>query len=160
MRVRLVRACGSKLQKCGFPTGYLLVRLVRACGSKLMLLLLLKHRLLGQARKSLWIETLNLHRTTDYIHGQARKSLWIETLTLYIGEAPKLVRLVRACGSKRSWYVWGRVCAQVRLVRACGSKLYPSMMHSMSGNGQARKSLWIETIREIGAIIMDYRSGS
>ena len=34
---------------------------------------------LGQARKSLWIETINHIRTTCSSKGQARKSLWIET---------------------------------------------------------------------------------
>ena len=34
---------------------------------------------IGQARKSLWIETSDTVHTTDFGAGQARKSLWIET---------------------------------------------------------------------------------
>ena len=37
----------------------------------------------GQARKSLWIETsLNINRE-EFTNGQARKSLWIETFKYY-----------------------------------------------------------------------------
>ena len=39
----------------------------------------------GQARKSLWIETLKLTCGDTLIGGQARKSLWIETLVLKSG---------------------------------------------------------------------------
>ncbi len=35
---------------------------------------------LGQARKSLWIETGNAQEILDRVYGQARKSLWIETV--------------------------------------------------------------------------------
>ena len=79
-----------------------MVRLVRACGSKPKSSTVSNLEIVGQARKSLWIETLdtplmavvialvrlvracgsklflqtNLQR---YAVGQARKSLWIET---------------------------------------------------------------------------------
>ena len=49
----------------------------------------------GQARKSLWIETLSLRYTSRRIFGQARKSLWIETeihpksCAVYHGQARK-----------------------------------------------------------------------
>ena len=57
--------------------------------------------------------------------GQARKSLWIETspdvknLSRYF-----LVRLVRACGSKHYRTNGMEELSAVRLVRACGSKPY------------------------------------
>ena len=35
---------------------------------------------LGQARKSLWIETYSLETPLMAVVGQARKSLWIETI--------------------------------------------------------------------------------
>ena len=76
--------------------------------------------------------------------GQARKSLWIETLIVSERRIFMLVRLVRACGSKHVSYVRNSVSGQgqarkslwietflcavysfqysVRLVRACGSK--------------------------------------
>ena len=34
---------------------------------------------MGQARKSLWIETTDINRLYKVFVGQARKSLWIET---------------------------------------------------------------------------------
>ena len=39
----------------------------------------------GQARKSLWIETYLPCRNVHMVYGQARKSLWIETDTAAIG---------------------------------------------------------------------------
>ena len=56
---------------------------------------------LGQARKSLWIETCPYIEFFIPSKGQARKSLWIETLELTYGDTLIWVRLVRACGSKR-----------------------------------------------------------
>ena len=55
------------------------------------------------------------------------------------------VRLVRACGSKQCpcWLVLCRF--SVRLVRACGSKLRVRSGFQSACQGQARKSLWIET---------------
>ena len=50
---------------------------------------------IGQARKSLWIETDKLSKAYFVEEGQARKSLWIETLCLtasshsLIGQARK-----------------------------------------------------------------------
>ena len=38
---------------------------------------------MGQARKSLWIETLCVNHQAESINGQARKSLWIETCWLF-----------------------------------------------------------------------------
>ena len=57
MLVRLVRACGSKRKE---------VRRYGAMGS-------------GQARKSLWIETIYVHWISFFVTGQASKRLWIET---------------------------------------------------------------------------------
>ena len=56
----------------------LLVRLVRACGSKQPET---PEDILasGQARKSLWIETVKVSVLAVISVGQARKSLWIET---------------------------------------------------------------------------------
>ena len=39
---------------------------------------------LGQARKSLWIETIHCFFSLSQSDGQARKSLWIETYALNI----------------------------------------------------------------------------
>ena len=57
------------------------------------------------------------------------------------------VRLVRACGSKRYKVVYRYVLCKVRLVRACGSKPARNRRIKKEWNGQARKSLWIETWR-------------
>ena len=38
---------------------------------------------IGQARKSLWIETNVVLKDSTYTLGQARKSLWIETFTFF-----------------------------------------------------------------------------
>ena len=54
----------------------------------------------GQARKSLWIETVKRIGESFGTKGQARKSLWIETLNYSLTMAELWVRLVRACGSK------------------------------------------------------------
>ena len=59
-----------------FPSS---VRLVRACGSKLKNAGLQNQEALGQARKSLWIETIPKKLYSASHVGQARKSLWIET---------------------------------------------------------------------------------
>ena len=40
---------------------------------------------LGQARKSLWIETKSWHGSLRRRDGQARKSLWIETFSFEDG---------------------------------------------------------------------------
>ena len=37
----------------------------------------------GQARKSLWIETISSSSDSIILIGQARKSLWIETTFMY-----------------------------------------------------------------------------
>ncbi len=55
------------------------VRLVRACGSKQLIYLNTSTLFKGQARKSLWIETVKITRNKINRNGQARKSLWIET---------------------------------------------------------------------------------
>ena len=38
---------------------------------------------MGQARKSLWIETIEAIDNANMIYGQARKSLWIETACIF-----------------------------------------------------------------------------
>ena len=58
----------------------------------------------GQARKSLWIETIVLTLLAVTCVGQARKSLWIETSELQNWNRPSWVRLVRACGSKHPFF--------------------------------------------------------
>ena len=77
--------------------------------------------------------------------GQARKSLWIETTPEEQSLSTTTVRLVRACGSKLTSKLHGVQLQLVRLVRACGSKpqLYCQFFNLVQG--QARKSLWIET---------------
>ena len=65
-------------------TPYLRVRLVRACGSKRSGGRNTANVSSGQARKSLWIETYSLETPLMAVVGQARKSLWIET-TVGIG---------------------------------------------------------------------------
>ena len=56
---------------------------------------------MGQARKSLWIETIKTGLDFQRPDGQARKSLWIETIAfLSAAVSVASVRLVRACGSK------------------------------------------------------------
>ena len=99
-KVRLVRACGSKPLHQVLTKSLSLVRLVRACGSKLSSKEGDMAFEVGQARKSLWIETVGTLISFFFAQGQARKSLWIETDVLVgvIGVLP--VRLVRACGSK------------------------------------------------------------
>ncbi|CUO81048.1 Uncharacterised protein [[Clostridium] symbiosum] len=78
--------------------------------------------------------------------GQARKSLWIETFLSYFSTSLLIgVRLVRACGSKPVSSFQSVRHHWVRLVRACGSKLYVIFKYISSPPGQARKSLWIET---------------
>ena len=50
---------------------------------------------IGQARKSLWIETIRYGRMHIVFKGQARKSLWIETIgaksfvRCFLGQARK-----------------------------------------------------------------------
>ena len=56
---------------------------------------------MGQARKSLWIETaMGSVFIRAVPQGQARKSLWIETAPVESHRMIFPVRLVRACGSK------------------------------------------------------------
>ena len=55
--------------------------------------------------------------------GQARKSLWIETKQWSKISTALSVRLVRACGSKQNVHERAGAFSRVRLVRACGSKL-------------------------------------
>ena len=82
---------------------------------------------MGQARKSLWIETYPSAGGLTMYEGQARKSLWIETVKLLFRTYTVRVRLVRACGSKPK--------NQIKI----GGQVY----------GQARKSLWIETKKDL-----------
>ena len=44
-----------------------------------MLVFLYFFKCVGQARKSLWIETCLYFKSVWHFSGQARKSLWIET---------------------------------------------------------------------------------
>ena len=122
--VRLVRACGSKLYSFQYLDFLLQVRLVRACGSKLK----------------------NRDGRNGGNIGQARKSLWIETFAKSNRLFPSLVRLVRACGSKPPYSLAMERIKTVRLVRACGSKRKYIFCPVLIRVGQARKSLWIETI--------------
>ena len=124
----------------------------------------------GQARKSLWIETPGMSPPCTTVRkGQARKSLWIETwrclayshtekvrLVRACGSKPvkvmdweqdERVRLVRACGSKLFWQSDFPLPCSVRLVRACGSKPGYHGGTDVFEQGQARKSLWIETVK-------------
>ena len=64
-KVRLVRACGSKLNITMHKSAGLLVRLVRACGSKHPDDCCAGIIMFGQARKSLWIEVLLAQRDVD-----------------------------------------------------------------------------------------------
>ena len=64
------------------------------------------------------------------ILGQARKSLWIETISASFFKISLSVRLVRACGSKQLIYLNASTLFKVRLVRACGSKLLHSQFQS------------------------------
>ena len=59
-----------------------MVRLVRACGSKRVPSADRQAVSVGQARKSLWIETTTPFENVAASIGQARKSLWIETINL------------------------------------------------------------------------------
>ena len=58
---------------------------------------------MGQARKSLWIETYQLEGKQFHHHGQARKSLWIETYSLetplivVVGQARKSLWIETTC---------------------------------------------------------------
>ena len=79
--------------------------------------------------------------------GQARKSLWIETCFRLRISSAFLVRLVRACGSKLYRNITSNNVSLVRLVRACGSKLSANNIVIQGDDGQARKSLWIETLK-------------
>ena len=128
MLVRLVRACGSKhlaiaVQIIGEPgqarKSLWIETYVKAswCATTV-----------GQARKSLWIETYYRSKTRLKDVGQARKSLWIETsnrvgsLWYSPGQARKSLWIETDKG-------WNIGCAKmVRLVRACGSKLNESSM--------------------------------
>ena len=106
------------------------------------------HIVWGQARKSLWIETALHDVIVSYYKGQARKSLWIETEVWAFTTNNVSVRLVRACGSKRTNTGSSPVCTRVRLVRACGSKHLRTVKVKNPIPGQARKSLWIETMMD------------
>ena len=64
-----------------------------------------------------------------------------------------LVRLVRACGSKHEVSVSQDFRSWVRLVRACGSKHFQQHQPPAHPHGQARKSLWIETYRYFTSLL-------
>ena len=124
--------------------------------------------ILGQARKSLWIETVfTIHvdtirwvrlvracgskqdtdgESSGRVPGQARKSLWIETYP-----HPKLRVIFRRGQARKSLWIETPIGLKsddkslVRLVRACGSKPTTKAIAAAIASGQARKSLWIET---------------
>ena len=114
----------------------------------------------GQARKSLWIETLTVTISCGRTHGQARKSLWIETCQILQckpikkGQARKSLWIETVAVYRSSVY------KQVRLVRACGSKQQTPLKHGGRRTGQARKSLWIETIISVKNVEDGTWSGS
>ena len=85
-----------------------MVRLVRACGSKRQIPVSDTLANLGQARKSLWIETGDQYQNQTYGIGQARKSLWIETLF------PKVI-FIRTLGQARKslWIETPRMATSV-----------------------------------------------
>ena len=143
--VRLVRACGSKPVLHTRSDVPLPVRLVKsAYGSKPMRYYYPYAANLGQARKSLWIETHSRSMRESerrgqarkspvdqtgcpYLRrimlcGQARKSLWIEThhrpapIRPYEGQARKSLWIKTLHNSDT------KLGSRVRLVRACGSK--------------------------------------
>ena len=116
---------------------------------------------MGQARKSLWIETKGKFAGHPVMLGQARKSLWIETLFSCIfssccwGQARKSLWIETQAGPGFKLHL-----CSVRLVRACGSKLSQYLQQIRNGIGQARKSLWIETQVDSIATRSADRSGS
>ena len=122
--VRLVRACGSKLCKSGHLQTIHEVRLVRACGSKQGRAYRFRPDSLGQARKSLWIETELPGLCSESHAGQARKSLWIET------SFPSNCIIPIQGQARKSLWIETRI----------SSRLFFKEL------GQARKSLWIETV--------------
>ena len=143
--VRLVRACGSKPLNLHILIVTSAVRLVRACGSKQIF-----NIFTGISRPVRLVRACGSKPFCDaqsfpaYI-GQARKSLWIETRTHALYDRTAWVRLVRACGSKlvspdfeyQSAPGQARKSLWIETIR--NSSLHPDK------RGQARKSLWIET---------------
>ena len=103
------------------------VRLVRACGSKRLNYYFWIRRDYGQARKSLWIETIFVDEEEERQQGQARKSLWIETpwqgisIFVYNGQARKSLWI------ETTLILIAFQISAVRLVRACGSKLLKTL---------------------------------
>ena len=81
----------------------------------------------------------------DAIFGQARKSLWIETSSPARLNPMHLVRLVRACGSKRRYLYRPLAWRRGQARKSLWIETFSSMYHSPKLFGQARKSLWIET---------------
>ena len=122
---------------------------------------------IGQARKSLWIETIRYGRMHIVFKGQARKSLWIETIgaksfvRCFLGQARKSLWIETASAASYSSNspfgqarksLWietmiflSRNCRtrRVRLVRACGSK--PGMAHSIPHVN------WVRLVRACGS---------
>ena len=99
---------------------------------------------IGQARKSLWIET-TLRPCMDLIHGvRLVRACGSKHADPHLDNSHAEVRLVRACGSKHPQNISSSFRVAVRLVRACGSKRY-NRCNKPKYRGQARESLWIET---------------
>ena len=114
------------------------VRLVRACGSKLASNGKILDTIYGQARKSLWIETISFNKDTLAYIGQARKSLWIETTTKFATP--------------------GSLAGQAR--KSLWIETYYRSKTRLKDVGQARKSLWIETVSGLKRQRAKTRSGS
>ena len=78
--------------------------------------------------------------------GQARKSLWIETIESVTGKRSKWVRLVRACGSKRVPSADRQAVSVGQARKSLWIETTTPFENVAASIGQARKSLWIETI--------------
>ena len=92
--------------------------------------------------------------------GQARKSLWIETVNLFMRSVSRWVRLVRACGSKllRILRISAAVRGQAR--KSLWIETAAAFISTLGIIGQARKSLWIETYPVMAAVRAAAWSGS
>ena len=77
---------------------------------------------MGQARKSLWIETGVIYITPPSVPGQARKSLWIETHSPRLSYRSRYGQARKSLWIETSAHLKKGINVKVRLVRACGSK--------------------------------------
>ena len=104
-----------------------------------------EHKFIGQARKSLWIETGRPRQRPARLSGQARKSLWIETISYPQPKLRVMVRLVRACGSKQSRAKLSIAKVKGQARKSLWIETPNRITWPLLPPGQARKSLWIET---------------